>query len=77
MASEKKFELLTPGQTRVFALLLDGRSNRSIADALSISEATVKNHASAIYRKTGVRTRMQLVRWWFSIRNAPSAKVSA
>jgi two-component system, NarL family, nitrate/nitrite response regulator NarL len=41
-------------------LLLLGESNRNIAEKLGITEATVKAHLTAIYRKCGVPDRLHL-----------------
>jgi DNA-binding NarL/FixJ family response regulator len=48
---------LTPRQRQVLELLVEGRSNRDIARALSLSENTVKAHLAAIFRVLGVQTR--------------------
>ena len=50
---------LTPKQFQVLKLLQDGLLNKQIANVLSISEATVKAHISAIFRKLEVSTRTQ------------------
>ena len=50
---------LTPQQLRVLALLAEGRANKQIAHEMSITEATVKAHVTAILQKLGVRTRVQ------------------
>ena len=42
-------------------LLAEGENNRSIAARLHLSEQTVKNLLSDIYRKLGVRTRSEAV----------------
>lgn len=52
---------LTHRQDLVLRELLDGRSNREIADALSISEETVKSHVAAILRHFDVQNRTQAV----------------
>jgi ATP/maltotriose-dependent transcriptional regulator MalT len=52
-------ELLTPRETDVLELLGGGLSNRAIAQALVVSEATVKVHLRHIYEKLGVRTRAE------------------
>ena len=52
---------LTPKQFTVFKLLQDGLLNKQIAYDLNITEATVKAHISAIFRKLGVNTRTQAV----------------
>ncbi len=43
-------------------LLLDGKVSQEIAVALSISEWTVKKHATNIYRKFGVDGRFDFLR---------------
>lgn len=50
---------LTAAQGRVTELLALGKSNREIADALGLSEGTVKVHMSAIFRALGVSSRAQ------------------
>ncbi len=52
---------LTPKQFRVLRLLQNGLLNKQIAFDLSITEATVKAHISAIFRKFNVNTRTQAV----------------
>ena len=50
---------LTPQQFRVLSMVCDGLLNKQIAFELSVSEATVKAHVTAIFRKLNVRTRTQ------------------
>jgi DNA-binding NarL/FixJ family response regulator len=50
---------LTPQQFRVLTMVCEGLLNKQIAYQLSVSEATVKAHVTAIFRKLGVRTRTQ------------------
>lgn len=50
---------LTPQQFRVLTMVCDGLLNKQIAYELGVSEATVKAHVTAIFRKLGVRTRTQ------------------
>ena len=52
---------LTPRETEVLRLMAGGYSNREIADALGTAEGTVKNHASTILSKLGVRDRTRAV----------------
>jgi DNA-binding NarL/FixJ family response regulator len=52
---------LTPQQVRVLMMLSDGLLNKQIAYELSVSEATVKAHVSAILQKLGVGSRTQAV----------------
>ncbi|WP_461371263.1 response regulator transcription factor [Candidatus Darwinibacter acetoxidans] len=61
--AKKNLSLLTPREREVLKLIAQGMSNGEIASALFISEHTVKNHVSNIYRKLGDndRTRVALV----------------
>ena len=52
---------LTPQQFRVLMMLADGLLNKQIAFELDISEATVKAHMTAIFRKLDVSNRTQAV----------------
>jgi DNA-binding NarL/FixJ family response regulator len=53
---------LTARELEVLRLIVDGRSNRGIAEALVISEATAARHVFNIFCKLGVHTRAQAVR---------------
>ncbi|WP_263264020.1 response regulator transcription factor ErdR [Pseudomonas sp. RIT-PI-S] len=50
---------LTPQQFRVLTMVCEGLLNKQIAFELGVSEATIKAHVTAIFRKLGVRTRTQ------------------
>ncbi|MGH3120761.1 MAG: response regulator [Streptosporangiaceae bacterium] len=50
---------LTPREAEVLRLIAAGASNREIARALFVSEATVKTHVNRIFAKTGSRDRVQ------------------
>jgi DNA-binding NarL/FixJ family response regulator len=52
---------LTPRQQEVLALVLDGATNKTIAELLKISERTVEVHLTAIYQRAGVENRASLV----------------
>lgn len=52
---------LTPQQVRVLMMLGEGLLNKQIAYHLSVSEATVKAHVSAILQKLRVESRTQAV----------------
>jgi DNA-binding NarL/FixJ family response regulator len=56
-----KLSTLTPQQVRVLMMLSQGLLNKQIAFELSVSEATVKAHVSAILTKLGVESRTQAV----------------
>src|SRR5690606_36955671 len=57
----QRLATLTPQQVRVLMMLSDGLMNKQIAFELSISEATVKAHVSAILQKLDVDSRTQAV----------------
>ena len=50
---------LSPRQRDVLRLIADGRSNKQIAESLSITERTVKFHVTSIMNKLGVDNRAQ------------------
>lgn len=52
---------LTPAERRVFAILTEGKSNKEIAAALVLSDATVRSHLTRIYSKLEVRGRSGLL----------------
>lgn len=52
-------EGLTKREMEVLKLIAEGLFNKEIADKLSISEKTVKNHVSNIFRKINVSDRTQ------------------
>ncbi|CAM4041679.1 response regulator [Helcobacillus massiliensis] len=52
--------VLTPTERRVAEKVADGCSNQEIAAQLFLAEGTVRNHISALLRKTGARDRTVL-----------------
>ena len=55
-------ETLTAAELRIARMIGDGASNRDVAELLSISPKTVEAHLSRIYRKLGVRSRVDVAR---------------
>lgn len=53
---------LSGSESRVYDLLRRGLTNGEIAHALFLSENTIKFHVSRIFRKLGVRNRVEAVR---------------
>jgi DNA-binding NarL/FixJ family response regulator len=53
------FDELTPREREVLALIGQGANNREIAQALFLSEGTVKNHVTNILGRLGLRDRTQ------------------
>lgn len=58
-AASEGLASLTPQQFRVLTMVCEGLLNKQIAYELSVSEATIKAHVTAIFRKLNVRTRTQ------------------
>jgi pimeloyl-ACP methyl ester carboxylesterase/DNA-binding CsgD family transcriptional regulator len=58
---DSAFSALSPREREVLGLLAEGLGNADIAERLSISEKTVRNHLSNIFDKLGVWTRAQAI----------------
>lgn len=56
-----RIRTLTPQQARVLGMLSEGLLNKQIAYELSVSEATIKAHVSAVLQKLNVDSRTQAV----------------
>ena len=67
---------LTPRESDVLRLIAEGKSNREIARALYVSEATVKTHVNRIFAKTGSRDRSQAIRYAYTHGYANPARSS-
>ena len=53
--------LFTAREAEVFALLVQGKTKRSISRELVLSENTVKTHIGKIYRKLGIHSQQELI----------------
>jgi DNA-binding NarL/FixJ family response regulator len=51
---------LTPRQQEIASRVLRGVSNKRIAGELDLTEQTVKDHLSAVFRKLGIHHRTEL-----------------
>ena len=58
-ALAERLQSLTPQQFRVLMMVAEGLLNKQIAYELDVSEATIKAHVTAIFRKLGVQNRTQ------------------
>jgi DNA-binding NarL/FixJ family response regulator len=56
-----RLALLSGAQLRVLLALADGRLNKQIAGDLGVTEATIKAHLTAIFRKLRVNNRTQAI----------------
>jgi DNA-binding CsgD family transcriptional regulator len=52
---------LTPRQREIVALVVNGATNKTIAELLGISERTVEVHLTTIYQRAGIENRASLV----------------
>ena len=52
---------LTRREQEILSCLVEGMTNKEIARHLYISDKTVRNHLSGVYRKMGVRNRTQAI----------------
>lgn len=71
---------LTPQQKRIMKLICTGKPNKQIAYELSLAEATVKAHITALLRRLGVRNRTQavvLVEGVMAVQGSPEPEVRA
>lgn len=59
--SSDVFESLSPREREILTCLAEGLGNAEIAERLSISEKTVRNHVSNLFDKLGVWTRAQAI----------------
>lgn len=53
---------LSPRERQIARFILEGKSNQTIEKELFIGKRTVESHLYSIYRKTGVKNRLQLAR---------------
>ena len=58
---QQRVSTLSPAQLRVLVALADGRLNKQIAGDMNLTEGTVKQHLSAIFKKLGVGNRSQAI----------------
>ncbi|GII02770.1 LuxR C-terminal-related transcriptional regulator [Planobispora takensis] len=56
------WDSLTPAESRVAELVVEGKKNREIAQLLFVSQRTVELHLTSVYRKLNVSNRAELVR---------------
>jgi DNA-binding NarL/FixJ family response regulator len=61
-AGARPAERFTERERQVLRGVVEGLANKEIGDRLHVSESSVKSSLQQLFRKTGVRTRAQLVR---------------
>ena len=68
---------LSARELQVAQAVAEGRSNKEVADLLSISERTVKAHLGAVFEKLCIRDRLQLVLFAAAVRQPVPANPRA
>jgi DNA-binding NarL/FixJ family response regulator len=62
---------LTPRESEVAALVIEGLADREIAEALQLSRYTIQQHVQSIYRRLGVESRVALTRYLLGAPTGP------
>lgn len=62
MSTDSPIAKLTPRERQVFSLVLEGFRAKEIAEVLCVSARTVESHKIRIFKKTGVRNCLGLLR---------------
>ena len=60
MLAQDRVAALSPREREVAGLVADGRTNREIAARLFPSEKTIETVLSRVFRKLGVRSRVEV-----------------
>jgi len=68
-----KLYRLTPGELRVLLAIVERDSIQDVAEALGISQATVKTHLRRVYEKTGASGQVELVKLIAAYAKSPTA----
>jgi DNA-binding CsgD family transcriptional regulator len=58
---DEKFKVLSIREREILKLIIEGKSNKEIADQLFISIETVKKHINTLFKKIGARKRVDLI----------------
>lgn len=56
-----RYDLLTGREREIFQLIAEGRSNKTIAEVLSVSPATIETHRARIFQKLNLHSAAELV----------------
>lgn len=69
----KAMEQLTPRESQVLKMIVDGLTNRGIAQRLGISEKTVEAHRARVMKKSGAGSLPELIRIWVAVAQSREA----
>jgi DNA-binding CsgD family transcriptional regulator len=73
IAAQFRSWTLTGAEADVAGLMLKGLSHKEIASLRQCSEATIRQHATAVYRKSGLTSRSQLTAFFLEDLLMPAA----
>ncbi|RJF92836.1 DNA-binding response regulator [Noviherbaspirillum saxi] len=76
-ADDERIALLTSRENNIVRMLVEhsGAPNKAIAERLFISEHTLRNHLTSIYRKLGVSSRLEL--YVYAVKHQIDSQASA
>ena len=63
LQEEDPYERLNNREREILQLILEGHTNKTIAETLFISPKTVDNHRTHLMRKLNVHSSSELMRW--------------
>lgn len=69
IGNKERMEVLSKREREIVDLICMGKSNKEIADTLFISIQTVKTHTYRVFRKLGIKNRVQLTNIVSDIKN--------
>jgi two-component system nitrate/nitrite response regulator NarL len=67
--------ILSPRETEILACLVNGHSNKAIANRLQITEGTVKMHLKGVLKKINAQNRTQAAIW--ALQNGIAADITS
>ncbi|MDN4981823.1 response regulator transcription factor [Bradyrhizobium sp. WYCCWR 13022] len=62
-ATAQDLDVLTSREKEILGLICKGKSDLEMSDRLNLSQNTVRNHISSLYRKIGVHRRSAAILW--------------
>lgn len=67
----RKLDRLSPQERRVLSLVAEGKTNKEVADALTLGEGTVRNYLATVFQKLEVARRTEAVAIWIRVKIQP------
>ena len=65
----EQLKFISPREMQIIKLVSEGMKNKEISQRLFISEETVKKHLNNVYRKMGVKSRVELIAKIYNYKN--------